>query len=193
MNDIKVIDNFLENNDSHNIFKKITDSYFKWYLSSEEYTVNKDIINEMKTRFKNLKEHIQFVHSFFEYNDKEDISNDFKHIKPVFDKLIDYTNGENIDLLRAKVNLQPQCKDFLKDNHNCPHIDNTKIKHKTLLYYVNDSDGDTFFFNDKDELIKRVTPKKNRAVLFDGDILHCGSHPVESLYRIVLNINYNQI
>ena len=48
------------------------------------------------------------------------------------------------------------------------------IKSKVILYYVNDSDGDTLFFDNKDKLniIKRVSPKKGRVVHFDNNKLH---------------------
>ena len=60
--------------------------------------------------------------------------------------------------------------------------------HKVFLFYINDSDGDTFFFNNK-EIFKRITPKKNRLVIFDGNIKHAGTHPIKSEKRIVLNID----
>ena len=58
---------------------------------------------------------------------------------------------------------------------------------KSLIYYINDSDGDTIFFNKKLKEIKRVTPKKNTAVLFDSNILHCGCNPIKSSMRGVIN------
>ena len=59
--------------------------------------------------------------------------------------------------------------------------------YKSLIYYVNDSDGDTIFFNDNLKEIKRVNPKKGKAVLFDSNILHCGSNPINTLNRVVIN------
>ncbi len=71
---------------------------------------------------------------------------------------------------------------------NTPHIDSTD-PHKVILFYLNDSDGDTYFYDKKHKIIDSVTPKENRAVLFDGSILHSSSKPVEFVRRIVLNIN----
>ena len=59
---------------------------------------------------------------------------------------------------------------------------------KTLLYYVNDSDGDTLFFDNDLNITKRVTPKKNRAILFDSNMLHAGANPIKNETRIVINI-----
>ena len=60
--------------------------------------------------------------------------------------------------------------------------------HKVCLYYFNDSDGDTVFFDDDDNEIFRQTPKKNTAVIFDGNIQHCSSTPTQR--RVILNINF---
>lgn len=70
--------------------------------------------------------------------------------------------------------------------YNNRHVDN-KMPHVVVLYYVNDTDGDTFFFN-KDEITHRVAPKKNRAVVFDGSIHHSSSTPTITK-RAVINFN----
>ena len=71
---------------------------------------------------------------------------------------------------------------------NSPHID-TKVPHKTILFYPHDSDGETYFYNDKHEVTESVMPKMNRAVLFDGSVLHSSSKPIQTARRIVLNVN----
>ena len=72
-----------------------------------------------------------------------------------------------------------------------PHVDR-KDPHFVCLYYVNDSDGNTIFYNNNKEIIKSISPKKGRIVLFDGSILHSGSHP-KNTTRTVININFNKI
>ena len=57
----------------------------------------------------------------------------------------------------------------------------------TILYYVNDSDGDTLFFNDV-ECIKRVAPVKGNAVIYPANTYHAGSTPVASQNRSILNM-----
>ena len=64
-----------------------------------------------------------------------------------------------------------------------------KTPHMVALYYVNDADGDTFFFDRNREVINRVTPKKGRMVVFDGLTLHASSMPSKD-YRISLNLGY---
>jgi hypothetical protein len=72
---------------------------------------------------------------------------------------------------------------------NNPHIDQQE-KHQTILYYLNDSDGDTYFYKkDKKTIAKQITPEQNKAVLFNGLTYHASSKPIKNIYRLVLNIN----
>jgi len=81
-------------------------------------------------------------------------------------------------------------KNFSDSENDGIHID-LPIKHIALLYYVNDSDGDTMFYgkNKTDPLSMRVTPKRNRAVLFDGSLYHASSGCHKSQRRIVINFD----
>jgi hypothetical protein len=69
-----------------------------------------------------------------------------------------------------------------------PHVD-TDSPHYVLLYYVNDTDGDTVFFDNYLNEIKRISPKKGRVVFFDGSIYHAASNPTINP-RFVLNYNF---
>lgn len=77
-----------------------------------------------------------------------------------------------------------------KQTHHAPHVD-LDFPHKSLIYYVNDSEGDTVFFEkDYETIIDKVSPKKGRAVLFDGLIPHAAGIPTFNPRCIV---NYNLI
>lgn len=90
-------------------------------------------------------------------------------------------------VLRVKSNL------LLKTQKtpNTPHIDFSQ-PHFVLLYYVNDSDGPTTFYEKSEKSfkkIKQVTPKKGRFVLFDGNTYHSSTPPQKNDCRCVININ----
>ena len=91
------------------------------------------------------------------------------------------------NLLRAHLTLNYPRPDVFGKPHN-PHIDNDD-PHEVLLYYVNDCDGDTFFFNDDMSVKYRHTPKKGEYVIFNGMNYHASSSPSKNI-RITLNINY---
>ena len=81
------------------------------------------------------------------------------------------------------------------------HIDQPS-PHTVILYYANDSDGDTILYNhvhklgDKDsyyhhneeDIFMRITPKKGRAVVFNGLRYHTSTRPSRGL-RLVTNYN----
>ena len=76
-----------------------------------------------------------------------------------------------------------------KEMINPPHIDDPVIQHKSCILYLNNSDGDTCFYKEG-KIFKRVSPQKNRAVLFEGNIYHSSSKPIKYQNRIILNINF---
>ena len=134
---------------------------------------------------KNIKEWFQFVHVLWDEQTKsrykfigDEILDEFFKIRPL-----------NINRVsRAKINMQTM-SDFKSNEHNTPHIDNTD-PHYVLIYYVNDSDGDTFIFEDKDKkIIKQVTPKRGRFLLFPGELYHAGRPPVNHKNRVLINFN----
>lgn len=193
MNNIEVIDNFLEKEIFDYVYNKINDGNFPWFKNKDPYTVDKTDLDS-RDNFKDMIEYMQFVHIFYSYNSLKNVyekSNYFHTIQGLCDQLLKKFNREDILIKRAKVNIQPQNLKFNKHNHNSPHVDLKNEEHKVLLFYVNDSDGDTFFFDKSNKIIKKVSPVQNRAVIFDGNILHAGSHPKISDYRIVVNIDFN--
>ena len=85
-----------------------------------------------------------------------------------------------------------------------PHIDfPNKFPHISTVIYMNDTDGDTIFFNETSAgmsekesnkiqindltIRKRVKPKKGRMIIFDGSFFHTGCSPYKFKNRILLN------
>ena len=93
-------------------------------------------------------------------------------------------------IIRSKANLLIKSNSINPKEHNPPHID-IDIPHDVLLYYVNDSDGDTIIFEDEsgDKILERVTPKKGRLLYFSGTYYHCSSPPRNHEFRMVVNID----
>lgn len=81
---------------------------------------------------------------------------------------------------------------------NSIHVD-IPYPHQTFIYYVNDSSGDTVFFDQNFSgshmpgdlrVIHRISPKAGRALAFDGSTYHSASSP-QSGFRCIVNINFN--
>ena len=92
---------------------------------------------------------------------------------------------EEVSNCRLNLQLQNGRKGF----HTGIHIDGWTSMNITALYYVNDSDGDTFFFDNNTKIISKVSPKKGRWVFFNNKQLHAGSCPVHNKQRVVVNWN----
>lgn len=73
-----------------------------------------------------------------------------------------------------------------KPHHN-PHVD-FEFPHTTALYYVNDSDGSTHFFQDG-SVIQKSQPAKGKMIVFDGLQTHASASPTNGV-RIALNVNF---
>ena len=175
---IKIIRHLLSSNRADVIESDLLGSYFDWYWNDTSLGYNE--IEKFKT--KNSVETGQFVHKlFFNYDNENTRSIMYNGFSKVFNKV----NYEKV--IRIKCNLNINHASFKKTSHLPIHQDNTSKNYMSLIYYINDSDGDTIFFNKKLKEIKRVKPKKNTAILFDSNILHCGCNPIKSSTRGVIN------
>lgn len=106
-------------------------------------------------------------------------------ISQILERFSEYRN------IKLKEQIASRCFIHLpgcKNKKNKIHTDGPE-NHLVLLYYVTDSDGDTFLFEDDEKtIIKRIKPKKGRVVFFDGSIKHCSSTPTKGT-RAIINFN----
>jgi hypothetical protein len=129
----------------------------------------------------------------------------FELFQPLMDNIMDLVQA-NCEFSRVRLGFHVNRQ--TKKLHNKPHIDSQK-DHYAALYYINKSDGDTFFFDQYDSplsgtpqqrteaidnenltIYRRVSPKRNRLVIFDGHQVHASSEPVASVARAVVNFNF---
>ena len=64
---------------------------------------------------------------------------------------------------------------------------------KTIIFYLNESDGDTCFYDKEGKVEDVIPPKENCAILFDEDIYYSHTKPTNYPQRIVLTINLTKI
>ena len=94
----------------------------------------------------------------------------------------------NHTMLRAHMTLQYPRPEVFGEPHNS-HVDQLHKQCIVALYYPNKSDGDTFFFDDDQNIIHRETPERGKIVVFDGSQYHSSSSPSKTT-SFTLNINY---
>ena len=127
----------------------------------------------------------QFSHAC--YIDAEPISDVYSIIKPVFSALNPFA------LHRIKFNATPKTKDIeekpLHVDISGPQDDKGKFtdipNYHICVLYFNDNNGYTYF-----EDGQKIESKENRAVIFEGDLLHAGTSCTDTDLRVVLNIDY---
>lgn len=134
---------------------------------------------------------VQFIHPIAENN--EITSNIYNLIFPIM-LFLEKEIGKSVkNMLRIKANCL--IRDGLEEKYNAPHVDLIDTGNFwSLIYYVNDSDGDTYLF-DKSypeshiglSVIERITPKAGNALLLPSNLYHASSNPIHSQRRIVLN------
>jgi len=185
-----ILDDFIPESFSNKIKSDLMNPYFPWYLSRTLLTVKNHEFELAKKDYNNIQEYLAFIHVFFDNDGGNTIRNSDTAplVEDLFRAILHKLDLDSGEILRCKANFQTQHRNKINGSYNTPHIDN-EVPHYAGVYYVNDSDGDTFLFEGKEE-IARISPKQGRIVIFNGLTLHAGSHPFENDFRMVINYNF---
>lgn len=81
-----------------------------------------------------------------------------------------------------------------------PHVD-LRSDHTTAVYYVNDCDGDFYFYEESNithpfkkpteyTLKKKVSPAQGKLVVFNGNHYHASSYPNQKPVRLAITFNF---
>jgi hypothetical protein len=183
---MKVIDNFLPSAYQDSLHELMLGDNFPWYLNKSTTLNTSNTVNQQF-------ESGQFTHTFFK--DEQISSQFFQRVEPILYYLMLSENKRTDSLIRIKANLNYQNSLMPVGGHYPLHMDSNKeTNYTTCVYYVNDSDGDTLFFSsDLKTETARVSPKKGRLVMFDGNTLHAGQAPKTNEVRCVINLNFKNI
>jgi ectoine hydroxylase-related dioxygenase (phytanoyl-CoA dioxygenase family) len=190
---MKLIENILTDNVKDRLKGILLRDNFDWVYNDSTARIvpgGKSAIEDGNT-----KDSIQFTHKLF--TDTRFESEYVEYVMKIMNSLQEKEGIVCTTLHRAKCNLIPQDSSYGLDEYHPPHIDSKDVSDNTytLVYYVNDSDGDTFVFNEKygDEftdltIAHRQTPKEGCALLFKSTNYHASSSPINTKSRVVINI-----
>lgn len=193
------IENFIPKEYQDAIEAKILHSDFPWYYKEDVTRTNPT------DKFDAEVSNPGFSHGV--YQDTSGVASPKVHplILPLYFFIKEKTSLKTKELLRFRLGLCTRNSSL--NLHHKPHLDRWH-KHWTALYYINDSDGDTFVFNEtnpefdkclNEEYIsannwtikKRITPQKGKLSIFNGKYYHASSSPTKSNGRVVLTINFS--
>ena len=180
---IKVIDNALPQLLADKLFEITHSSDFPWFLTRDVYKVITEDSNTVNT--------IQMGHTIFDSDSDDPVHN--PNLWLVCLEALGLIIKTTPNPLMVKFNLLLNNSNMSEGKYNTPHVDNALKNSLSIIYYVNDSDGDTIIFNETDTpftIKQRITPKKNRAVIFDSNLEHMGYTCTNEKRRVVVNFNY---
>jgi hypothetical protein len=165
--DIKIFDNFLEEDVFLQIKNVLFSEYFPWFYNDYNSILPIEMDN-----------HFQFIHNFYLKKNGGTIgSNLFEEILPIVEKI------NPISLIRVKANLTTRT--FKNETYGF-HTDVLPKKFiKTGIFYLNSSNGGTAFKNNN--IVECV---ENRFVCFPSNLSHSGVSATDVNARIVINFNY---
>lgn len=200
--EIRVIDGILGSNMQDAIEGLLFEKIFPWGFVDDLTSA----VDESKKRSKTAG----FRHEFF--NSESKINSPwFFLVFPILANALDQIKIKNdpAKLLQARTFKQKPTK--IRNEYDVLHVDDLLTRPLvSILYYVNDSDGDTFFFDQTTadhpdpakviamthdqhqkefSIAKRVSPKKGKCVIFDGSRYHASSSP-QNNQRCIINFSY---
>jgi hypothetical protein len=190
---IQVFDNFLPDINQKILYHELVDNKnVSWYFSKNT--------SGLETPFKindNLDiSPFQYGFSHLMYTDKDGpISPTYPLILPLLYQIADVLGKVEIKRIRMGLTTSLGYPGIIY-----PHVD-YKEPHTTILYYLNDSDGETIFYNEKYSgtdihefsLLEKHMPKMGTAIFFNGLIYHSSSRPVHTDARFTININVKEL
>lgn len=168
------------------IYKFLTDIKFPWhFLEDATHVYANDVQNSTPS----------FAHLIYHPSNESNPYLNF--FIPLIEEILKKNNLKLTELLRVRAGFLLNTKYVLPSmpyKYNAPHRDYEE-EHYTAIYYVNESDGDTVIFHEKQESKEYKTMHKSRpdggkVLLFDGLHYHASTCPKMCTKRIVLTINF---
>lgn len=180
----------------NNIPQKIVDDIELWVTSTKipwfffTHTLGEDQRGSFKVdqNTYTIADLPRLTHYF--YPNSKSPENDRKYIMPLTQWCIANILPPNYEVRRVMGNLTTQLRDA-ELLLNIPHVDSDDGEKITFLYYVNDSDGQTVFFEDG-KIICDTTPIRGTGALFPSNTVHAGQVPCINKSRYVINIIFSK-
>lgn len=166
MNEIEIFDNLIPGNEQIIIKALLSGDSFPWYYNPQTIDTT-------------LRNRSQFTHTF--YKENSILSDNFEILIDCLEPYIPEFKTHNLNRIKANLNIAHSDKKIIEPHRDLP------THGISYLYYVNDSDGPTRFYESRWN-IKKVFPKQGRMLRFPSNILHTGDVPRKYDRRMVINI-----
>jgi Rps23 Pro-64 3,4-dihydroxylase Tpa1-like proline 4-hydroxylase len=143
--------------------------------------------NEFATNYQNNSSEntFQFVHIF--YVSGKINSDKYQLIQTIMWFFEKETGIKIKSIDRVKANLTTRYNMTIKDKLDAVHKDLNDNNFLSLIYYVNDSDGDTLIYDEEGKVTHKILPQANSLIYFKSNTEHAGIFPLINKKRIVIN------
>jgi hypothetical protein len=178
-------------------------NYFPWYLLPKIGHKDYENLNYID---KNITDESGFYHMICDIGKAK--SEHFDFFRSILEFYSEKTGKTISSILRIRARYTHPVINHSINKYSSPHVDfNSEVPYTTLVYYVNDSDGDTILFDKKfnpkedqynpiieEDLteIYRTSPKKGNGLVFNGHRYHAGNFPIACSTRIVINFDFTE-
>ena len=200
---MQIFENFIEKPLADKLEENILS--IPWYFQSKtaDYSTLGKGDGSFQRDLPHMKETLFFV-NLVGCEEHGTTAQDARHFVPIIQRLEQETGRSFMDrIIRIKADLYVQCADYPPDHYHQPHIDMwNEVEQRPddgeiFLYYVDDSDGDTFFFKEpfgakEYTTTYRSNPIKGKGVLFDNHTVHSSSPPVNHVRRMTVNFVFGR-
>jgi hypothetical protein len=199
MIDYKIIDSLIPISYQNELENIINDNNFPWYFTDKinHNPNNRSYSDPFVTDAPGLG-HLAFD------PDTGDINSFIFHkVKPILYFFEDKEKLQIDEIKRIRLRRTTPYPKHTLNHYTPPHVDlHTLNEYYSLVYYVDETDGDTVLFNDiyendnkttlydKSEPIAKISPKKGRGLFFKGKIFHSGNCPVNYSKRTIINFDF---
>jgi hypothetical protein len=182
------------------LYDLITGLDFPWYYQPNIAYTN----NPNAEANPNLCQSFGLTHTVWDI-EKGKVSEVLSHMAIIADSFTKVSGIKPNNFIRIKINLQTPVVNNDPNKYNGAHVDRY-TPHCSLIYYLDDSDGDTFIFNELfDEsdpttwpqnvvptVKERITPVANSLYHLDTGLrYHSSSNPINTNRRYTINFNFN--
>jgi len=174
-NNVLELDKFFE------LKKNMSTNFFGWYFQTD---VTHGLESKDPTRF-------GFRHAFYLNGE---LNSDYAHfVLPIIPIIENMTNKklEKIHTIHANLTLNHGMQHNGLIHKDMTNLTDTKTaKRYAAVFYIDDSDGDTVFYDDNQKTeIHRQTPLSNSIIIFPANTYHSAFLPTQNPIRRVVNFN----
>lgn len=195
IDDILVLDNIVALQKQEELKYIMFDTLFPWFYI-KNFTRSNAVLSDIK-----YVEAPGFAHVFHNEHGPRGNFGDFANV--IVSSASDKLQLPKMNIVRSRAFFQTPSNNY--KGMTSPHVDLVDSNHLVMLYYVMDSDGETVFFNRKNDpknpsqpynfsekdIFYKMKPRQGTVVVFNGSIYHANILPQEH-NRCVINFNLTE-